>query len=94
MLGNRGHDAKHVTDLDLTEAEDSHIWRYATQNNAVLVTKDEDFATFSTLKTDGSAIVWIRVGNTRKQALLAWFERLLPTIERALVRGERLIELT
>ena len=94
LLGSRGHDAKHVADLGLTEAEDSHIWRHASQDNAVLVTKDEDFVTLRTLKTDGPAIVWIRVGNTRKQELLAWFERLLPTIEQALASGEKLIELT
>ena len=94
MLGSRGHDAKHVADLGFTEAEDSRIWRYASQHNAVLITKDEDFVTLGTMKTDGPAIVWIRVGNTRKQALLAWFERLLPSIEQTLARGEKLIELT
>jgi hypothetical protein len=34
------------------------------------------------------------VGNTRKQVLLAWFERLLPAIEQALANGEKLLELT
>lgn len=94
LLGSQGYDAKHVADLGLAEAEDSHIWRYASQHNAVLVTKDEDFIVLSTLKTDAPAIIWVRVGNTRKQALLIWFERLLPTIEQALIRGEKLIELT
>jgi hypothetical protein len=31
--------------------------------------------------------------NTRKQELLTWFERMLPTIVQALERGETLIEL-
>ena len=94
LLESRGHDAKHVAELGLTAAEDVHIWRYASRHNAVLVTKDEDFVTLSTLKNDGPAIIWIRVGNTRKQALLTWFERLLPIIEQALAKGEKLLELT
>jgi predicted nuclease of predicted toxin-antitoxin system len=94
LLESRGHEAKHLADLGLLEAEDLHIWRYASQHKAVIVTKDEDFVILSTLTTDGPAIVWVRVGNTRKQVLLAWFERLLPAIEQALANGEKLLELT
>ena len=94
LLESRGHNAEHVADLGLTAADDSYIWDHASRQNAVIVTKDEDFAVLSTLRTNGPAVVWIRVGNTRKQALVAWFERVLPNIEQALARGERLIELT
>jgi predicted nuclease of predicted toxin-antitoxin system len=94
LLESRGHEAKHLTELGLLKAEDLHIWRYASRHEAVIVTKDEDFVILGTLTTDGPAIVWVRVGNTRKQVLLAWFERLLPAIERALANGEKLLELT
>jgi predicted nuclease of predicted toxin-antitoxin system len=38
------------------------------------------------------AIVWLRIGNSRKKALLDWFELHLSTIEEALAEGDRLIE--
>ncbi len=47
-----------------------------------------------TLQPGGPAVVWIRLGNTRRQALLDWFERMLPGTLTALERGDRLIELS
>ena len=93
MLSRRGYAAEHVTELGLMEAEDAQIWRYAFQHDAVIVTKDEDFVILSALKTDVPAIIWIRLGNTRKQVLLKRFEQWLPAIEQALASGEKLIEL-
>jgi predicted nuclease of predicted toxin-antitoxin system len=57
------------------------------------VTKDEDFSQLKALKVGGPTVVWIRLPNTRKQQLLLWFENALPTLLRALERGETLIEL-
>lgn len=37
-------------------------------------------------------IVWLRIGNTSRRALLQWFEPLLPQIESLIAQGERLIE--
>ena len=37
-------------------------------------------------------IVWLRVGNTSRKALLKWFEPLLPKIESLIDQGDRLIE--
>jgi predicted nuclease of predicted toxin-antitoxin system len=63
----------------LTAANDPQIWDYASRKGAILISKDEDFAVLSTLGTEGPAVIWICMGNTRKQALLAWFEQLRPT---------------
>jgi predicted nuclease of predicted toxin-antitoxin system len=38
-------------------------------------------------------IVWLRVGNTSRRALLEWFEPLLPQIETLISQGDRLIEI-
>ena len=43
-LEQAGHEAKHVEEVGLREAEDAPIWRYALANQAVILTKDEDFA--------------------------------------------------
>jgi predicted nuclease of predicted toxin-antitoxin system len=41
----------------------------------------------------GPVVVWIRLRNTRRAELLAWFEVALPQILSALARGETLIEM-
>jgi hypothetical protein len=45
------------------------------------------------LDVGGPSIIWIRVGNTRRAALLTWFAELLPSVIIALDKGERIIEI-
>lgn len=91
-LRELGHDAKHVEDLGLMHAEDGDIWNYAFSNQAVIVTKDKDFAYRSSQAKVAPIIVWLRVKNVSRQALLAWFEPLIPQIEHLIASGETLIE--
>lgn len=91
-LTSQGHRAEHVVDVELAGATDRTIWDYALDQGAVILTKDEDFALRRTLEVAGPAVVWIRLGNTRKGELLRWFEALLPEILKALERGEVLVE--
>lgn len=91
-LAAQGHEATHVLDHDLLEARDTVIWAEAIRLGAAIVSKDEDFVHLRTLKSDGPSLVWVRVGNTTRRQLLAWFAVLLPEIEKALASGERLIE--
>lgn len=92
MLSGKGFEAEHVADINLGNAEDRAIWDYALKTGAAILTKDEDFATRIALDPSGPPIVWIRVGNTSRQALLRWIEPLLPAIEKALAANEKLIE--
>lgn len=39
-------------------------------------------------------MIWIRLPNTRRRDLLAWFETVLPSVLAAMERGENLIEVT
>ena len=43
-LASNGHDADHVSDHNMAAASDAAIWRLAIQLDAVILTKDEDFA--------------------------------------------------
>ena len=43
-LAHEGHSAQHVNDVGLAGAEDSVIWNHALGVDAIIVTKDEDFA--------------------------------------------------
>ena len=57
------------------------------------MTKDQDFVALQSANPGGPAVVWIRLGNTSRRALLDGFASLLPDIQRALTGGERLIEI-
>jgi predicted nuclease of predicted toxin-antitoxin system len=92
MIAEAGHTAEHVADIGMLDAADSPIWGYALQHGAVIVTKDEDFPHRSGQSTTAPPIVWLRIGNASRRALLEWFEPLLPRIEAQLEQGEKLIE--
>jgi len=77
----------------MDEVDDRTIWDYATQNNCVIVTKDEDFLGLSLHRSGTNQIVWVRLGNCRKHALLAAFEVALPKLIDALEAGQRVVEL-
>lgn len=94
MLSTLGHSAVHVSEVGLAASGDRDIWNHALQEDAAIVTKDEDFAVLSlNAAANEPAVVWVRCGNTRKRDLLASFERLLPAILDRLASGERLIEI-
>jgi len=65
---------------------------YAGKIGAVIVTKDEDFVVRRVLQ-EGPAIVWVRIGNTRRAELLRRIEADFSAIVAALERGETLVEI-
>ena len=92
-LADRGHDAEHVIDHRLETTDDRVIWDFAQAQDAVIVTKDEDFAVRRSLAQSGPRIVWIRRGNTSRRDLLVWFDALFPDVLDALNRGEIIVEI-
>lgn len=86
-----GHRAEHVAECGLAAAPDDAIRKYADGVAAVIVTKDEDFAVHRLLQS-GPAVVWLRLGNTRREPLLGRIEAEFPAIVQALERGETLVE--
>jgi predicted nuclease of predicted toxin-antitoxin system len=93
LLDEHGHVAEHVIDVGPADIPDRELWRYALEHQAVIVTKDEDFANMLATGVDAPAVVWIRVGNTRRASLLAWLEPLIDQIVTMVEAGDRLIEL-
>lgn len=92
-LVERGFKASHVQDLGLERAADRVIWDRAAAMRAVVVTKDEGFASRRMLEPQGPPIVWVRFGNTSRREALARFEGLLPQVCEALQRGEVIVEI-
>ena len=93
FLMSLGGDCVHVIEAGLTEASDAEIWRYALENERIVISKDEDFLYLASKEGAGAGFVWVRLGNCRTAALLAEFERLWPRIQASLGAGERIIEL-
>jgi predicted nuclease of predicted toxin-antitoxin system len=91
-LGERGLLAEHVADVGMAAATDREVWRYALATDAVIITKDQDFAVRRAIEADGPSVVWLRCGNTRRRELLAWFDARFIALRIALERGEPLIE--
>ena len=91
-LRSAGHEADHLRDVGLGGATDALIRAHAVRIGAVILTKDEDFVSIG--KEPPLAVVWIRLGNVSNTALWSALEPILPAIVAALVRGERLIEVT
>ena len=93
-LNELGHESDHVVHLGLESATDRDVWDFAAAQAAVIVTKDEDFVTMRSLREQGPAVIWIRIGNTTTPTLLETFSAAWPAIAAALERGESVIEVT
>lgn len=87
-----GHVAEHVADCGLATAADSTIREHAASTDAVIITKDEDFAVHRLLQS-GPKVVWVRIGNTRRAELLRRVEADFSSVVAALERGETLVEI-
>jgi predicted nuclease of predicted toxin-antitoxin system len=93
FLAAEGHDAQHVLDLRMDEADDAAVWAYAAAQGRTLVSKDEDFFHLAIRNPGAGTLIWVRLGNCRNQALISTFERSLDQLIAALQQGGRIIEL-
>ena len=92
FLEVQGQEARAVRDVGLRDASDTAIWDFAARDGWIIVTKDEDFPERVLRSREGPPVVWLRIGNSTKRALLAWFAPLLPDILRELATGRRIVE--
>lgn len=93
-LSSKGLEARHVFDLGLYHAPEAEIWHRAKEEALIIVTKDDDFRLLADrLERIPPQVVWVRLGNCRKQALLTAFESVLPQLRAALESGERIVEI-
>jgi predicted nuclease of predicted toxin-antitoxin system len=87
-----GHEAQHVEDVGLRNADDTTIWCYAESSGAVIVTKDEDFAERAASVALPPMVVWLRIGNCSNAELRVWLEPRLAAIVQMAIAGRRIIE--
>lgn len=91
-LSGQGHEAQHVEDVGLRDADDGPIWAHALSVGAVILTKDEDFAQRAAHDPTGPVIIWLRIGNATNRALLQWLQPRWPQVVKLLNAGHQLIE--
>ncbi len=88
-----GFECKHVIELGLDAASDHAIWDMAAKESWIIVSKDEDFFHIAKTRPREAQLIWVRVGNCRSATLLSVFDRLLSTIQTALLAKEDIIEI-
>lgn len=87
-----GHEAVHVTEVELLTEDDVKIGAYAAKAGMIVVTKDEDFATMRRLSARAPKVIWVRIGNATNRALRMRIQPLMAEILAALAAGEEIIE--
>ncbi len=65
---------------------------YTLSVQAVIVTKDEDFAERASRTINSPIIVWLRIGNATNPALLKWLQPRWSQVLMLLEEGHRLIQ--
>lgn len=56
--------------IGLEQADDRAIWRYAKENGYIIVTRDADFEELSAIHGTPPPVIWIRIPNQAKAAVL------------------------
>ena len=93
FLVSIGHEAQHVRQLQMAGLDDSMLWQHAASAGMVIISKDADFVTRRAMDPAGPAVVWLRSGNTRKQALIERIDQVWPDAITALERGDKLVQI-
>jgi predicted nuclease of predicted toxin-antitoxin system len=76
----------------MASMSDRAIWQHASDMEACIVTKDEDFVLLQALNRAGPAVVWIRIGNAVRSVLLRRLPGIWPAVIAAIKRGDKVIE--
>ena len=74
--------SRHVRAVGLAAASDRRVWNYASTEDLVIVSKDEDFHQLSFVRGPPPKVVWVRLGN----CTTADIERALRTSRADLLR--------
>ncbi len=93
FLTAHGFESSHVRELGLAGVSDADIWSFARTNGFGIVTMDEDFQHLAARYGTPPQVVWVRLGNARKLALLEAFSAVLADLRNGLENGTPVIEI-
>jgi predicted nuclease of predicted toxin-antitoxin system len=91
-LASRGHQCTHVLDLGLGHGSDNELWTHCLAGDAIIVSKDEDFANWVHAGRPGPSVLWLRTGNGTVRDLIQCLAPVIADVEARLAAGERLVE--
>ena len=90
---SKGHDAAHVFGIEFHRSSDEEIWKFALDNDLILVTKDEDFSSRVWIDQASVGLIWVTIGNCPNRTLIGVFEEKMAAIERIFSEGKRQLDL-
>lgn len=93
LIAEAGHDSVHVAMVGLDAASDEVLWSWARREERIVVSKDEDLFFLASRPGDRGSLLWVRIGNCRRDALHHAFEQAIPSIVGAFEAGQRIVEL-
>lgn len=79
--------------VGMDSADDRTLWDWARRDSRVVVSKDEDLLFLACRPGDLGRLVWVRIGNCRREALVEAFARSLDAVIAALEEGQRIVEI-
>jgi predicted nuclease of predicted toxin-antitoxin system len=79
-IASKGNEAAAVRDIGLQSVPDAKIWEHARATDAIIVTKDEDFAQLAAVRPPPPRVLWIRLGNTTNANLIRTLETHWPSL--------------
>jgi predicted nuclease of predicted toxin-antitoxin system len=89
-----GHPARSIRDLGLRNAKDKDIFAAARQADAVVMTKDADFAEMVERLGPPPSVIWLTCGNTSNAALRGLLKTTLPRAMDLIGKGDKLVEIS
>jgi predicted nuclease of predicted toxin-antitoxin system len=93
FLEAAGHDSVHVAMVGMDTADDRMLWSWATREERIIVSKDEDLLFLAHRPGERGRLIWIRLGNCRSEALLDVCAKAFPGVVAALEDGQRVVEI-
>src|SRR4051812_8583658 len=89
-----GVEAVHVRRMSLQSAPDRVLYFAARQDGAIIMTKDSDFVRLHEQYGPPPSIIWLTVGNARKEALRRILDLRLEKALELIRGGESLVEIS
>jgi len=94
IIAEFGEAAQSVRDVGLSHAKDRDIFAAARQADAIVMTKDEDFAEMVERLGPPPRVIWLTCGNTSNAALRLLLKTTLPRALELVRKGDALIEIS
>ena len=68
-LADAGHDSVQVAMVGLDASSDETLWAWALREDRIVVSKDEDLFFLANRGGDRGRLLWVRIGNCRRERL-------------------------